>query len=145
MNWQDAYNGANKVKCSCPWPSVQRSGSQALGLVLDIDLCCAINALDKLVQAARILAATNPAVKAILDTIEPHPLYNITRTDAAFVWDCNEMVDGPPEQAERTIIEPDGSTRTETVQVSRKIRRGPPPQFMIDRARSMGITIRNLV
>ena len=33
--WQDAYNGSDKVRCDCTLPHVQRSGSQALGLVLD--------------------------------------------------------------------------------------------------------------
>lgn len=47
-SWEEAYNSPEKVKCNCPMPHVQRSGSQALGLVLDIDLCCLAREVEKL-------------------------------------------------------------------------------------------------
>lgn len=67
MNWQDAFNSPNKVKCDCPWPSVQRSGSQALGLVLDIDLCCLARAVEELTGKK---------------------FYTLVEADPEFVWDC---------------------------------------------------------
>ena len=70
--WQEAYNSPLKVKCDCPVPHVQRSGIQAMGLVLDIDLCCLAREVEKLTGKK---------------------FYYLTVTQPAFFWDSNERVD----------------------------------------------------
>lgn len=79
IEWNEAFQAPNKVKCDCEWPCVQRSGSQALGIVLDIDLCCLVKAVEKLTG---------------------EKFYNIVYTKPAFEWDCDcdiPVVDGTGE------------------------------------------------
>jgi len=72
--WEDVYNGKDKVRCDCPQPHVQRSGSQALGLVLDIDLCCLALEVERLTGKK---------------------FYQLRVTKPGFEWDCTELVEQP--------------------------------------------------
>ena len=67
--WEDIYNKPDKIKCDCEWPNVQRSGSQALGLVIDIDLCCLAKAVEELTGKK---------------------FYRVVETEPVFVWDCEQ-------------------------------------------------------
>jgi len=73
--WQEAYNSPYKVKCDCEYPHVQRSGSQALGIVLDIDLCCLAQAVERLTGERYYRATyTEPVFNWNPDTlVEMHP------------------------------------------------------------------------
>lgn len=78
--WQEAYNSPLKVKCDCAVPHVQRSGIQAMGLVLDIDLCCLAREVEKLTgKKFRYLTVTRPA----------------------FCWDSKELVDDKQQGTKR--------------------------------------------
>ena len=61
-------------------PHVRRSGSQALGLVLDIDLCCLAHEVEKLTGKK---------------------LYHLTVTEPAFEWDCDELIPTEDDQLVR--------------------------------------------
>ena len=66
-----AFHSPFRIKCDCEWPRVSRSGSQALGIILDVDLCCLAKAVEKL-------------------TGEKY--YRITVTEPVFEWDTHEKV-----------------------------------------------------
>ena len=70
-DWHEAFHSPYKVVCNCEWPHVARSGSQALGLVIDIDLCC-------LAKAVEILTGQR--------------FYRLTKTAPVFQWDADELV-----------------------------------------------------
>ena len=70
--WQEAFNHPYKVKCECPMPHIQRSGSQMLGLVVDIDLCCLAREVERLTGKK---------------------FYRIVQTEPEFAWDCAAPTD----------------------------------------------------
>lgn len=70
-DWHAAFHGPYKVVCGCEWPHVARSGSQALGLVLDIDLCCLAKAVEELTGKR---------------------FYRLTQTEPVFEWDDDKLV-----------------------------------------------------
>jgi hypothetical protein len=69
-----ALHSPFRAKCDCEWPRVGRSGSGALGIVVEIDLCCLARAVEKL-------------------TGEKY--YRVTMTEPVFEWDAHELVPLP--------------------------------------------------
>jgi len=120
--WLDAYNSSDKVRCDCPWPRVQRSGSQSLGIVMDIDLCCLAEAVEQLARG---------------ETPTKTEFVHRTYTKPAFDWDDNAQV--PTGDEDYDTGERDGDDQPIIGTRKTYAARGAPAPFHADRLKARGL------